>query len=457
MQTAWVLDGADDRALRAAFGCYGGSAAARADAIQVVRRVQTTERGCWILCDCRPAAERPPVLVPVMETHIRRHVQAGWPPHAEACEFFREPVDQAAVSASYQPIHRSQVRLVRSFDVSGSAPLQRRETASPANRRPQLARLLIRLLTEAGLQRIDPGGARSPSVAEQLAPVWRVARGIFLDRGARVADALSMSLAKLPALMEQIATAKAYPHTRPHGLLLIRLQDVRGGKLIALNGQELPVVGRIAVYGERPEDEPGPAEGARAPYLALCIVARPTPIDPVQLVSAYVHPCASMDRVMLVGSDLERQTLSILLAFQRRMGRGRQAAVTIEKPMESIGSAEAEDGTPRPPLIPDFVMVTRYRGGRERRVLVETMGYADESYRDRKRALHPQMGRATRAMAVLEHDVHFPGHWRQEWRDNRFKRSLWQSFGPEGSAHSEGSGEKREGVRGEYRRAASIP
>ena len=397
------------------------------------------------------------MLVPVMETHIRRHVQAGWPPHAEACEFFREPVDQAVVSASYRPIHQSQVRLVRSFDVSASAPLQRRETALPANRRPQLARLLIRLLTEAGLQRIDPGGARSPSVPEQLAPVWRVAREISLDRGARVADALSMSLAKLPALMEQIATAKAYPHTRPHGLLLIRLQDARGGKLIALNGQELPVVGRIAVYGERPEDEPGPAEGARAPYLALCIVARPTPIDPVQLVSAYVHPCASMDRVMLVDSDLERQTLSILLAFQRRMGRGRQAAVTIEKPMESIGSAEAEDGTPRPPLIPDFVVVTRYRDGCERRVVVETMGYADEGYRDRKRVLHPQMGRAAGAMAVLEHDFHFPGHWRQEWRDNRFKRSLWQSFGPAEAANSEGSGEKREGVRGEYRRAASIP
>ncbi|HTU56469.1 MAG TPA: hypothetical protein VMF62_21090 [Acetobacteraceae bacterium] len=268
------------------FDSYGGSAAARADAIPVVRRVQPTGRGCWILCDCRPAAERPPALVPVMETHIRRHVQAGWPPRAEACEFFREPVDQAVVSASHRPIQGTQVRLVLSFDVSASPPLQRRETASPANRRPQLARLLIRLLTEAGLQRIDAGGATSPSVAEQLAPVWRVARGISLDRGARVADALCMSLAKLPALMEQIATApaNAYPRARPQGLLLIRLQDVRGGKLIALNGQQLPVVARIAVYGERPEDEPGPAEGARAPFLALRIVARPMPIDPAQFV-----------------------------------------------------------------------------------------------------------------------------------------------------------------------------
>ena len=241
-----------------------------------------------------------------------------------------------------------------------------------------------------------------------------------------------MSLAKLPMLMEQIATvpAKAYPRTRPHGLLLIRLKDAGAARLIALNGHELPVVGRIAVYGERPQDEPGPAEGARAPYLALCIVARPTPIDPVQIVSAYVHPCASMDRVMMIDSDLERQTLAILVAFQRRMARRHQASVTIEKPMELIAPGEAEDGTPLPPLIPDFVVTARYRDGRERRVVVETMGYADDGYRNRKRILHPQMGRAAGAMTVLEHDFHLPQRWEQEWRDNRFKRLLWHSLGP---------------------------
>ena len=151
MAAAWTLDRADDRALRVAFGCYSGAVSARAEAVPVVRRVQTTGRGCWVLCDCRPAAERPPALVPVAETHLHRHVQAGWPQHDPACTFFREPAEQAAVSASYAPIHRSQVRLVRSFELGPSVPLQRRETASPANRRPQLARLLIRLLTEAAL------------------------------------------------------------------------------------------------------------------------------------------------------------------------------------------------------------------------------------------------------------------------------------------------------------------
>jgi hypothetical protein len=234
--------------------------------------------------------------------------------------------------------------------------------------------------------------------------------------------------------MEQIARApsESYRHTRPHGLLLIRLREVLPGKLIALNGEEFPVVGRLAVFGERPEDEAGPAEDARSPYVAFCIVARPTPIDPVQIIAAYVHPCASMQRMMLVDSDYERQTLALLVQFQRQMARRHQAAVIIDKLMESIGPETDAQGTPCPPLIPDFVVTARYRDGGERRAVVETTGYADEGYRARKLRLHPEMQRAAGAAVVLEHDFQRPGHWRQDWRDNRLRRALWQALGPQG-------------------------
>ncbi len=423
--------------MRAAFGCYGGTAAARADAIPIVRRLQSTDRGFWILCDCRPAAAKPPALVPVSETHLRRHVTDNWPQHAPSCEFYREPAEQVEISASYRPLPKPQVRLLRSFDVSTAAPLERRESATPANRRPQLARLLVRLLTEGGLQRVEAGGFTPPPIPDQLKSIWAAARAISIDRGVRMADAFCMSLAKLPVLMEQIAQAPAdrYRFTRPHGLLLIRMKEVLSGRLRTLNGEEFPVVGRLAVFGERPEDEPGPAEDARSPYIALCIVARPTPIDPVQIVSAYVHPCAAMQRVMLVDSDYERQTLAVLLQFQRQMARRHQAAVIIEKSMESIGPETDASGTPCPPLIPDFIVTARYRDGGARRAVVETMGYADEGYRERKLRLHPEMQRAAgAAAAVIEHDFQLPGHWRQDWRDNRFRRALWQGLGPQGEA-----------------------
>ena len=433
MDGARFLELSDDRKLRAAFGCYGGSSAARADAIPFVRRLQTTDRGFWLLCDCRPAVTKPPALVPVSETHLRRHVTDNWPQHAVSCEFYREPAEQVEISASYRPLPKPWVRLLRSFDVSSEAPLERRETSTPGHRRPQLARLLVRLLSEGGLQRVGAGGFTPPPIPDQLKSIWAIARTIEIDRGIRMADAFCMSLAKLLTLMEQIARAPAesYRHTRPHGLLLIRLREVLPGKLIALNGEELPVVGRLAVFGERPEDEPGP-DDARSPYIALCIVARPTPIEPVQIVSACVHPCAAMQRVMLVDSDCERQTLTILLQFQRQMARQHQAAVTIEKPMESIGLETDALGTAAPPLIPDFVVTARYRDGGERRVVVETMGYADEGYRERKLRLHPEMQRAAGADALLGHDFQLPGHWRQDRRDNRLRRALCQVLGPQG-------------------------
>ena len=54
----------EDDLLRKAFGRYGGSFAARLDAIRVVARYQQHGSGKWLLCDCRPDAERPPALIP---------------------------------------------------------------------------------------------------------------------------------------------------------------------------------------------------------------------------------------------------------------------------------------------------------------------------------------------------------------------------------------------------------
>jgi hypothetical protein len=143
-----------------------------------------------------------------------------------------------------------------------------------------------------------------------------------------------------------------------------------------------------------------------------------------------------MQRLMLVDSDYERQTLAILVQFQRQMARRHQAAVIIDKPMESIGPETDAQGTPCPPLIPDFVVTARYRDGGERRAVVETMGYADEGYRARKLRLHPEMQRAAGAAVVREHDFQRPRHWRQDWRDNRLRRALWQALGPLGEEHT---------------------
>lgn len=338
--TVWLTP-AEDGVMRAAFGRYGGAAEARAAAAGIVRRLETSGPGYWFHCDCRPDAERPPVLVPVAETHIRRHEAAAWPSHAVTCDFFREPPEQAELTRSFARLARRGLCLVRPWAGATCDVLDEVRVASPHTGRPQLARALVRLMTAAGLQQTGSAAFRPPTVPEQVRRLWGVAGGLELDRDVPVADYFCASLAGIPELVRKIAWAPPdrFPHTRAHGLLVLRLSAVRSGELVPLAGPLLPVVGRIAVPGEEPiadltEDAPPPA---RAPYLAICLLARPAPREPVRVMSAYVHPCASHDRLMLVDSDLERQTLAQLLSLRAWLGRKRDVVVTLDKPLGTSG------------------------------------------------------------------------------------------------------------------------
>ena len=110
-------------------------------------------------------------------------------------------------------------------------------------------------MLHTGLQVGSAADARS-SAPDQQRRLWPVAQGIAVGRGVRPADVLCLSLSRLPALIEIIASAPPdrFVRTRPHGLLVVRLSNVRGQDLITLRDQVLPVVGRAAVFGEAPED-----------------------------------------------------------------------------------------------------------------------------------------------------------------------------------------------------------
>lgn len=86
----------EDRALRRAFGRFATVDARKAGA-DVVQRFQHEGAGHWFACDCLEGlVGRPPVLVlvPVVESYIRRHTEPPLHAHAENCDFFREPAEQ---------------------------------------------------------------------------------------------------------------------------------------------------------------------------------------------------------------------------------------------------------------------------------------------------------------------------------------------------------------------------
>ena len=413
----------EDEALRRAFGRYARRAA-RLAGMQVVRVRQPERGGQWFGCDCLGQIRVPPVLVPVAETHVRRHVEGPWPEHADDCDFFREPAEQRAISASFARVEPSmKLNLVRSFE-PGRRAIKRVRAASSGRRRSRLARLLMTLLERGGLTRIEPGGFRP--MPAQFAALREVARDIDLDAGVKLSRFLCCYPPALPRFMQQIAEAapRRFSRTgRPHGILVGIATAATGGVIQPTQGDPFTVTGAISIFGEEDGHTAGRAAlGERAPYVMACVVGQRQPGGPVEVLRAYLHPCMSPTWLLPVDSNYERQTVRQLLSVRRWLLEQGGIDLTVEKPVFDMaeppppaGGGEAE---PHEPVIPDFIV----RGSTGRCAVIETMGFDLPAYRARKARLHPAMSLACGGGPVVEHDFCRPSDWPQEWRDRRFRR-----------------------------------
>lgn len=416
----------EDRLLRKAFGRYGGTPEARRAAASVVARYQQMGAGMWLLCPCRSVSGRNAVLVPVAQTHVRRHEADRWPSHAPSCDFYRDPAEQNLLVGSYVgPVDRP-FSLARRFGAAEQQLKRSFVANSYATRRPGLARLLMRLVDEAGLQKI-PANWQPPPLVDQIKAVWGAARKVSLDAGVALPQFFCPSPGRIGELIEKIEAAPPclFKRTRPHGVLIARIGSIRAGVLEPIAGEAIPVRGRIAVFGERPgeESEIRTTPSVRAPYLAACVVGRAEDNGPVEVLSAYVHPCAGEHHLMLVDSDYERRTLRQLRHLQAWLSAKRGVSLAIEKPVFDLGPPCDDDGflEGRDPCLPDFILHATGAGARKT-IIVETMGFADEVYRVRKARMHEIMSAALEGAPVVPHEM--PGDGSGEKRDR--DRALWR-------------------------------
>lgn len=406
-----ILAREEDRLLRDAFGRHGGHADARAAAASVIARYQQMGGGMWFLCNCRPESDRCPVLVPVAQTHIRRHEDTHWPAHHEDCEFFRDPSEQAVAARSYGRAQAGAFRLARAFGKASTPPEKTIVGRTGSSGRPRLARLLMRLVDGAGLQWLG-AGERIPMLVDQIKAIWRAARNVEIDQGVRLSEFLCTSPGRLEELVEKVTAAPAgqFKETRPHGVLIARIGAFSAGVLEPLAGEPLAVSGRIAVFGEGVgaiRESPA-ARAGRAPYLGACVVGRSAENGAVEILSAYLHPCASPTHLMLLDSDYERQTLAQLRSLQAWIDAKRRVSMTIEKPVFDLldRGNEVEVAAGKGPCIPDFIVRAKGGGaGGCQTAIVETMGYSDETYWEGKVRMHKTMSAALAGAPVVLHDL----------------------------------------------------
>jgi len=432
-----TLGAEEDLALRQAFGRFARPEA-RAAGAAVVRRYQHLGFGNWILCDCLGPGRRPPALVPVLESFIRRHTDPPWPLHAEGCDFHRDPSEQRVITRSYARPPAGPLRLLRRLPGDDAVY----EPGAPAprfysQRREVLGTLLLRLVEKAGLNRV-PADGNAPELGEQYRRLRAAAHTIEFDVDLPVSAYLCTYRPALPALFERIANAPParFKRTRPHGIILAIVAGVGRRKILFRSGEALPVRGRISVFGEDEGNDPNPpaGRGAHPPYFAICLAGRPSADAPVTILRAHVQPCVSVRQLMLVDSNRERATLAELLSLQSWLRANKGIRLEIEKPHFDILEDDTTNPEPAPrePCIPDFIVRAEGEAARgATTVLIETMSFADEMYRARKMLVHDLMAKATGAPVVL-HDFHCPVDSTQSARDRRFWLGVrWAITGPD--------------------------
>lgn len=382
-------------ALKKAFGTAAGPARVGSKAYQLLDHMIKKDQ--WLLCNCHglPGAQSPVMFAmrTVSSSHpltlVRNHVRGM---HADTCPFYRDP--QAAKGhslAERDPV--SSLGFLKKTKPTNTTPKNRGTLcygSSKSERTPTLARVLFTLLEAGACDRVT---AIERHISTDAKCVSAAAENLFMDDEKTLSahPFIGTNLHQVNTVfMEAVRAEKdgrlpkdlelhgfviglCDVDKRPNGVFLTSVHPVQG------KFDEWEVRGRVRF----------PGRGTVGPYLAIGLVARLVGETKPSIVQAYVHPANTSGNWTLVDSDLERQTLAILVSRLDAMEKKGDPYSIIKPYTDQISP------TTKTSYRPDFRLCSR---GKE--VFVETMGYADEDYRSRKERMHQVMGEARQ---VLKH------------------------------------------------------
>ena len=389
--------------LIAEFESDEGSAPKGSPAHQILASLHS--RHMWLLCGCNGDHEASAPILYVQITRsskrplmiVRNYSRAL---HNPACPFSRiRKVRGHSLAA--RTLTTASAILGNPKAVTASAGTSKvRLGTSRSSTTPSLANVLFSVLEKAGCNRIL-GSSRS--VTRDTEAIRNALRSFHMDNRSTIgaADYFGTNLYQFEKISERVKAASAlrsWPSTlRPQGFV-IGLCDIQRSQkrswLVTPSGrnsaqERWEVTGHLRLPGP---DTPGPK-------LAIGLIAIPSPGRNPEIVQAYAHPANSLAEFMLVDSELERQTLAILTEHSIEM-KQRGKPFSVIKPYLDITGAVSGVS-----YRPDFVVTVGSKS-----VYVETMGYTDDEYCERKSRMHSAMER--------DHPVipHTPGNDDDEFR-----------------------------------------
>lgn len=365
--------------------------------------------GWWIGCSCRRDGDRRPLLSLDERGFVRRMEKGDRLRHSGYCPFHRDHEDQKKYKGSYKRPEGPINFLVRGTfketkpDDEKSPRVSRKSKRRPASN--GLQKILWSLLSEARINELTR--AELALTDEQLGISHYYLLQEVINRhvlrpakGGHPAIGLSDVFCLDPDNFGQFARELrlgAWPEDfRPQGFLLGVVDGIEGRNLHFVGGKTITVKGDVAVFGEEGE------EGYRPPYLALLSVAQETRTSKyIEPVRAYVHPVWRRNIWMPVDSEYERITVGCLRAAMRKCVEHGMAP-HLSKPLFDMNPDQGDEDEV---LIPDFILNVQGQSVRPPMpLLIETMGYLDDDYRQGKVRIHQRM-QAAGLGQVIEFDA----------------------------------------------------
>jgi hypothetical protein len=347
----------------------------------------------WLACGCLGSGKAPPILTPAYlseaETYyLRRLTSTKRPEHRTDCPFFR---DQAT----------NRITEVRSYNTPTDPPSGYFEVLRPAPEKlaqrpeddilddrtrnastPRLARLLWRLLHNAGCNQIAPlGMGYEWSIREEFAALGRAAGKIEIAPGIELARAFWTHARPLEANIVYgtlRALAPKWPKTHaPQGFVALYAHAIKGNEIHVPNGPPVTIATRVQSPSIRGNHIAGP-------FIVLVVAGEYPEAHGYAPLRAYAQPIYNGRMFVPVESDFERKALRAILAGQREL-HARGVDLAIGKPL-------FDSMTPHGPCRPDFMLEARSRvTGEMKTLVVEAMGFDSADYETAKAITHPRM------------------------------------------------------------------
>lgn len=413
------LNDAEESAVRKVCGRReGGSPEDKSLALDVLTEMRRTD--AWLACSC-VAGDAPPMNSANLRSDTGTiYLQAFSTPHDARCPMFREmKEDDTTTRSGTRKTAGSRPVSYRSFlprDESGA----RLQTAVPRpedgddrmrrKRRPRLARLLLTLIEDAGLNVINrlapfPSSPAREAI-DRLAAVTRqneFARGRLLSEIIRFRPLMNQD--EQQRLMLQLENPTLpWPAGRARHFYQIFISGEVTRERASFRFRDEEEVLFTPEKGLRINGES--QDGLRPPYWVI-LEFRRSADGSIVCSDGYAHALHSRSYPVPVDSGLERQTIASLARCAEWLSKKKEAPVSsihLKKPLFDYAvTVDDEEGY----VLPDFVLEATTRDGDKHTFIIETMGYQDEDYIERKSRQH----RGMRELGKLQTD---PPKWPEE-------------------------------------------